>query len=408
VFVPDQQTVPRDAQIYRVLDPSPGRAAPITPPRAAPLTSFWRGAPDKGRELICWIDALRHAWEQPGKVAEAIRSLPRLLATGRLFREAVESLSVPHMYSSLVRDASWLVEYGRAGGPLQTDSVIAAVWEDVEERLPQALDAAERLQQWFLYRSLLEHLARRVAGGADGLAPVRKLAEAGRLADFCKTVSAPDSLTDRQEELVAERLLNERYYSGQIHRAIAGKLLRQMADGGREGAYRRGQWLREQAGLLNDPFVAAVADLWQWGETPVRQRWDLRLGKYRLADVEQYRNILPVAWRLSLPFVWWDRVLAAYHPDYREAFFAFCARRLKGEDLPEQKDFLRALALICKPHGRENDSLIEAIGDADRPYELARRYAELQRQLDDPDVETIRHLQSFKPPSSLLGKLWRK
>ncbi|MGH9935241.1 MAG: hypothetical protein ACREAM_03290, partial [Blastocatellia bacterium] len=157
-----------------------------------------------------------------------------------------------------------------------------------------------------------------------------------------------------------------------------------------------------------DPFVAAVADLWQWGETPVRQRWDLRLGKYRLAGVEQYRSILPVAWRLSLPFTWRDRVLTAYHPDYREAFFDFCATWLKRDDPDEQKDLLRALALNCKPYGRENDSLIKAIRDADRPYELARYYAELLRQLDNPDVETIRHLESFKPPSWSLGRLWRK
>jgi hypothetical protein len=403
VFVPDQKTVPRDAQIYRVLEPGPDGTVPVKPP-AVPLTAFLRAAPAEGASLIRLINLLRRAAARSELMDAATQFLPGLLSYGRLFREAVESMRVTNLYSLLVRDTDWLATYGRAGNGLEIEAVCAAVWETpsaAPTRMTNALGAAQQLQQWQLSTALFEDLARRVAADKEAMALVRQLERQGQLNGFCEDVARSAALAEHEQESVAERLRNEGYYAGQIHQAIARRLLSMLSEGRREGARRAGRWLSREAEYLNDQFLQAVADLWEWDGAPAKLGRDFRLANYQLADAEQYHDLLPAAWLLSRPYNWGHRLAITYHPVYRNAFFVFCASRLKRFDLYGQKQLLRALAEMSRPYGRENQILIDGIRDVERPYELAQYYAEVLDGLPVVDAEAIRQLQSLQPPKSL-------
>ena len=159
VFVPDQSVVPRDAQVYRVLDPGPEHQPFETPARPVPLTAFWRSTEAAGPVLLNLINLLRQSPEQPADSDSALESLPKLLACGRSFRDAIESLKVTEIYSLLVRRAKWLAAYGRAGKELPVNTVCAAVWVNTVTAsacfLP-ALDGADELQQSSLSTALFE------------------------------------------------------------------------------------------------------------------------------------------------------------------------------------------------------------------------------------------------------------
>lgn len=410
VFVPDQKTVPRDAQIYRVLDPGPERVASITP-SPTPYTKCLDKLGEKYPEFILYINKIERAPDEPAQVDEAARHWPPLLEprVAKPVREAIEflverkNLDIRPVYASLVRNCSTdlLVAYGRAGEGLESQVLRAAVWAEAEAYLLPALEAAQQLQQWSLCTAFLEDLARHLATDATGLSLVRQLARAGYLNDFFEAVNNSTRLTEREQTVVAERLRSEPHYDGQIHWAIARKLLRKLAESGREGTRRSAEWLRDESRLLSDELVRAAADLWEWDGLPTRRRPDFKLQAYQFASAGHYEAVLPAAWRASLPFTWESRIEVAYHSAYRLAFFTFCAGWLRQCDLEEQKDLLRTLGrLSSPPYGRENQLLIDGIRRVERPYELAQHYVKVLQKLPDIDGEAIRQLQSFQPPPS--------
>ena len=405
VFVPDQSIVPRDAQIYRVLDPGPERKISGTSVRPVPLTAFWRTAEAAAPALLNLINLLRQPPEQSANMDTAMESLPKLLACGRSFRDTIESLEVNDIYPLLVRRADWLATYGRAGKELSVNAVCAAAWANASICFLEALKAADELHQPSLSTALFETLAKHVVAQPSDLSLVRQIAGAGQFTRFCKTISS-DRLTDRELELLAEKLRAEPYYSGELHRVLARKLLNRIGEVRSEATHHRGQWLKDEARQVTDQFVASVVHLWEWSEAP-GQRHYFSLQNYQFASAAEYEEVLPPAWNMSGRYEWKDRIRIIYHSSYREVFFTFCASRLKYFDFTEQKQFLATLARMSHPYGNENQLLIRGLRSAERFNELAQYYAEVLEELPELDSEAVSYLKSVRPEKSWFS-FWRR
>lgn len=409
VFVPDHKAVPHDAQVYRVIDPDPQRQAASTVTRPVPLTAFWRAAPAEARALIRLIDLLRHAGDESALTDAAAEFLPRLLARGRPFREAIDSLPVPRFYSLLARDRDWLVSYARAGEGLPTEALRRLVWASPSSAttyfLP-LLEAAQWLRQGALSTILFEDLARQLPTHEGAGEIIRRLHEINQFEPFCETINRSLRLTTRERQALAERLRQESFYAGQIHHAIAEQQLIIIGESSREASADIHQWLKAENRDLADPFVAATVDLEKWNALPARQRPNFCLQKYRFTS-GQYQRILPATWRASQPFTLESRLQIVYHASHREAFFSFFAGRLNLYDLGEQKQFLTVLAARHHPFGPENQLLIASIRRADRSYDLARHYIEVLSRFTNVDAAAIRHLQTIEPPPSVWSRFWR-
>ena len=403
VFVPHQSIVPRNEPVYRVLDPGPERKPFETPARAVPLTAFWRSTETAAPALLDLINLLRQPPEQPANVDVAMELLRKLLAYGQSFRSTIESLGVTEIYSLLVRRADCLAAYGRAGTELPVNTVCAAVWVNTATAsacfLP-ALNAADEFRQHSLSTALFESLARHVVAQPDGLSLVQQIAEAKHFTRFCKTISASDRLTDRELELLAEKLRAEPYYSGELHQVLARRMLNRLDKVSSEETHRRGLWLKDEAGQVTSPFVTAVVDLWEWAEAHSGQRRYFSLQNYQFASAAEYEEILPVTWNISKRYEWKDRIRMIYQPSYRGTFFSFCADRLKYWDFAEQKQFLETLVRMSNPFGNENRLLIEGVLKVERFDELAEYYATVLERLPQLDSDAIRTLKSYKPEKS--------
>jgi hypothetical protein len=409
VFVPDQSIVSRNVQIYRVLDPGPERKTFEAPSRPVPFTAFWRSTEATAPALITLINLLRQSSERPANMDMAAELLPKLLGSGPLFRDTIESLGVTEIYSLLVRQAKWLVAYGRAGKALDTEAVCAAVRGNASPAfayLLPALDAADQLQQGSLSTAFFESLARHVVARRDDLFLVQQIAEAGWFARFCEIISHSERLTDRELELLAEQLCDKPYYSGELHQVIARKLLNEIGEVRPEETRRRGQWLKDESKQMTNQFVLSTAALCEWIEEHPSRRGYFSLQNYQFATAAEYEDILPLAWRASARYEWKDRIRIIYHSNYRAAFFNFCARCLKQYEFGEQKQFLGTLVQMSKPYGNENQALIDGVLGVKKFHELAQYYAAVLEDLAQLDSAAIRSLKSLKPEKSWLS-FWR-
>jgi hypothetical protein len=323
-----------------------------------------------------------------------------LLALGKIFRDAVESLSAHRLYLLLVRNEEWIKMYRDAGGPLNYSRILEAVWTNPCDYLIPALKGGRLIQSRELLLSLHHELARRIISGGASLALLQSLRESDFLTDFYKVNCEPQSLTFLQLEKLAVRLRDQNYYSGQFHYAIVQRILRDFDESHAEQLGQPIDWLKQESMIYPDPYIQAVANLLSWADLSRKHRPDYRLSSYALRGVWQYEDILSLAWMLSRYLSFADRIRMVFHPSYRPAFFSFCAGRLKRYSLYEQKDFLETIAVKCEPYGQENAALINAIEYTDKPHELAKYYAWHLERLPRKDVDAIRRLKSIPPPKS--------
>ena len=409
VFVPDRKAAQGDEQVFRILEPLPDSdLAALNPAAPVPFTVFWRKAPDQAPLLIRFIDTLRRSQDGLG---DAALLLPELLGVNRsfetempkLFREAVESLAVPHVYELLARNSDWLRRYREGGGLLDYARLREAVWGDSHERLIPTLNAAVQLRIQDLRVNLLEDLARRVISGSVSLDLLKLLQDHDHLKAFYELTCNYRNLSIRDIQRLAERVRGDGSYSGQYHFSVARYALLEFDGAESNKAEQAADWIIRESQTHSEPFFTAVSDLFKWYSLSPKHRPVYKLSNYLLDGAQKYDLILPLAWKMTRSYRLRDRVRMLHHPHHRERFITFCSDRLQRFELSDQRDFLGVLAEEVNPYGRENAPLIDAIRRADEAYELAKFYIWQLQRLSPVDNRAIALLQDIEPPRSRWG-----
>jgi hypothetical protein len=413
LFVPDRKAAQGDEQVFRILEPGPeSDLAALNPAPHVPFTDFWRKAPGQAPLLIRFIDTLRHS--QDG-LDDATLLVPDLLGINRsfgqemprLFREAVESLAVPHVYELLSQNSDWLRRYREGGGPLDYVRLREAVWGNPYERLIPTLNAALQMRLQDLMVSLLQDLARRVISGSVSLSLLQSLQDHDHLKSFYDVTCNYRTLSIRDIQRLAERVRDNPFYSGQYHYAVARYALLEFGGDDSNRAAQAADWITQESQNHADPFFIAVSDLFKWYSLSPKKRPAYKLSNYVLNSVQKYDLILSLAWGMTRPYELRDRIRMVSHPHHRERFITFCSDRLRGLEFSDQRDFLGVLAQEMNPYGHENAPLIEVIRRADKAHELAKFYAWQLQKLSPTDNRAIALLQDIEPPRSKWGFLRR-
>lgn len=406
VFVPDRKAAQGDEQVFRILEPRPDSdLAALNPAPPVPFTVFWRKAPDQAPLLIRFIDTLRRS--QDG-LEDAALLLPELLGLNRsfetempkLFREAVESLAVPHVYELLARNSDWLRRYREGGGLLDYARLREVVWGAPYERLIPTLNATVQLRIQDLRVSILEDLARRVISGSVSLDLLKLLQDHDHLKTFYELTCNYRNLSIRDIQRLAERVRGNGSYSGQYHFSVARYALIEFGGDEKNKAAQAADWIIQEAQNHSDPFFTAVSDLFKWYSLSPKKRPAYKLSDYILDSAQKYDLLLARAWGMTRPYALRDRMRMMLHPQHRDRFITFCSDRLRRLEFSDQRDFLGVLAGELNPYGRENAPLIDAISRADDAYELAQFYIWHLQRLSPVDNRAIALLQDIPPPKS--------
>jgi GTPase-associated protein 1, N-terminal domain type 2 len=392
VSVPGRSSLPRDEALYRIVEPAP-EEDPRAARRHVPFTEFWRSQPRHGASLCRWTDLMR------GNPAsrEIPPLLDELLTAEGAFRGAAENLGIKGIYEWLAQKPEWLESYHRAGGALDSALLRQAVWTDPQSRLLPALEGARNLGDRELMALLFEDLGRGVAAGNLDTALVAKLEEKGHLSQFLATVSDAHRFDDEELMELAGRLDGKPFYRGQLHQAVARRVLVALEMGRSSGSAER--WIAARAGEGGSELFAAIAALVAWRDSSTWRRKELRLEDFGPLPPNDYPLLLRAAWTLARDARTFVRM--AFREDVREAFFASCSHLFSRAELGEQRDLLAALAGLS-PWGTEHSELIHAILASPKAHELAKHYAGCLERSPRPDTEAITRLRSVRPPESWL------
>jgi hypothetical protein len=396
VLIPDRNELPRDAPLYRIMEPTPWKD-PQAAHRHVPWTDFWRSRPEQGKSLCRWGDLMRHHPHSP----EIPALLDELLATAGAFRAAIEALEVPGIYSWLVRRPNWLVSYRRAGGALSIPQLRDAVWEEPASRLLPALEGLGLLDEQELVALLFEDLGRRLVEGVLDTRLASELVERGQEHKFLHTVCDARPLDDQELISLAGRLRGEPFYEDGLDQAVADRALSGIARRQRSAAAE--QWVvrRTEEGAGGSLFDA-IARLLAWLSASGWRRGELRLQGFRPLSPRDYTRLLPALQSVASNAKAFFRM--AFREDAREPLLAFCSRALSTLEMDEQRDLLAAVAHLCQPWGREHEGLMNAILSSSKAHELAKHYARCLERCLRPDTEAIARLRSARPQS---GLSWR-
>jgi hypothetical protein len=393
VFIPDGRYVPAEAYNYMIFEPA---AEPVTtpPPRPVPLIALCIKAQGDAEHLTSYesflefVHVLRH---ERGRLEEAAALMPGLLAYGKTFRDCVESLQIPWIYSLILRDRKTLVDYRRAGEPLKYEDAAPELWEHHEAYLPQLLPALADLGQQRFADSVLGELARRVSSGEVDtrclglLSPEQQGSFYGhvrrelRVGELCS---------------LAEKLRGHSFYDGQLHEYVAQLVV---ADIG-EGLDRRWpgplQWLREEQRVLPARSLGQAAlalGAWACSEGGP----NFRLADFR-ADGQQYEELLKAVWRLAKGRAISASVFSscAFSHDHRGRFFSFMVRQLGTPVLAMQKAILDIMAERYGSQAVAEREFVEALKRSENTLELAKLYKRLLAERGDLDPYTRRILDA--------------
>ena len=382
VFVPDARCLPGNQRWYRVIDPE---KAPQ--PKPEPLAEFWSDERDLGLTLMQFLNVT----SPPCVSQETARAcLPSLLATGKKFRAVVEKLRPKRVYPLMMGNAEWLVSFGQAGDGLDSATLTEAVWENPAANLRSAMLATAQIRDTLSERRLLEDLAGFMASGALPVTSLGALDGPAQLNSFFQLASARQKISDPKIRSLAERLIGQPFYAGQLHRAVAEHVLSGIIGGQRMGDEER--WLAGQAAhVTSDSLVQSVARLAT--HRPGQPVSWLALG----ISESQYQSLMDAAW---VVFSSLDEWLSAVYPaPYRTAFFEFCANKMLSLRTESQCEFLSKLAGRTGPAGLENQILVEAIRHLPKAWEVAQYYAAIIARLAVPDLEAIDCLRTIPRPT---------
>ncbi|HSS76188.1 MAG TPA: hypothetical protein VLV54_05530 [Thermoanaerobaculia bacterium] len=393
VLIPDRNELPRDAPLYRIVEPTP-REGPKAARRHIPWTDFWRSRPEQGKSLCRWVDLMRHLPHSP----EIPTLLDELLATAGAFRAAVEELEVPGIYPWLVRKSDRLVSYRPAGGALNAPQLRDAVWEEPASRLLPALEGLGVLDEQELVALLFEDLARRLVEDALDTRLASDLIGSGQGDRFLHTVCDPRRLDDPELISLANRLRGEPFYEDRLDQAVAERALVGIARRRRSAAAERWVVRRAEEGA-GGPLFAAIVRLLAWLDASIWHRGELRLRDFGPLPTRDYRQLLSALRSLASSSKAFLHMV--FREDLRGPLLAFCSRELRTLEKDEQQDLLAAIAHLCQPWGREHEELMETIFSSPNAYELAKHYARCLERCARPDAETIARLRSVQPRPGL-------
>lgn len=396
VFIPDRKELPRDAPLYRIVEPAP-EEDPRAARRRVAWTGFWRSRPAQGRSLCRWVDLMRR---NPGS-PEIPALLDELLAAADAFRGVVEELEIKGIYSWLVGKPEWLASYRHAGGALSFAHIRDAVWEDPESRLLPALEGGSRIGEQELVAFLYEDLGRRLSEGALDTRLASSLAENGHLSKFVQVVSDARRLSDPELVSLAGRLRGEPSYEARLDQAVADRALSGIARRRRSAAAERWVVRRAEEGA-GGPLFGAIARLLAWLGISGWRRGELRLQDFGPLPPQDYMRLLPALRAVASSADAFLRMV--FREDARGPLLAFCSRVLPGLEIDEQRDLLAAVAHLCQPWGTEHEGLIDTILSSPKAQELAKHYARCLERCPRPDAEAIARLRNVRPQP---GHSWR-